>query len=246
MSDLTPADFAPLEAAHPGITAAILAAPSGEPGLRSLITILSITPTFTASFKEIHPKLQASVLQFISGASIEECSKEFRLSALGTAKAVVPPSDAIPIHTIVEGDGTPVKVLVDEEFVNWSSTVKSYPGWTFIPVSVVGLQNVVRWAGSEGKRLRAAGFRQSWSNLFADDGGVVVSLLPLSVATGDSAEVCVAANEQAGVFETIEALGYSADGDRFVRVGAGCTTERFRKWCVQEGLTLDSNTIPVE
>ena len=54
----------------------------------------------------------------------------------------------------------------DLEFNNYGETVRNTPSQTFFPKTVAEIQELVRFARSRGRRLRAAGMKHSWSDIF--------------------------------------------------------------------------------
>ena len=82
----------------------------------------------------------------------------------------------------------------DLEFNNYGETVRNTPSQTFFPKTVAEIQELVRFARSRGRRLRAAGMKHSWSDIFrwapaparchllpSDTGELLLYLLPLAV-----------------------------------------------------------------
>jgi hypothetical protein len=45
------------------------------------------------------------------------------------------------------------------------------------------MQNIVKYAISQGKRVRAAGYRHTWTDMFSEDDEIFVSMLDLATAT---------------------------------------------------------------
>lgn len=102
-----------------------------------------------------------------------------------------------------------------------------------------------------GKRVRVAGFRQTWSNMYSEDSAILISLLDLAVATGTSAEVYAdAISGPTTEFNQIELAEQDVPGSngkkRLARIGAGVTNEAFRIWSIKHGWTVGSNVIAVE
>ena len=54
------------------------------------------------------------------------------------------------------------RVVGEDEFKNWGETVRFKAGYTLVVRTIEGVCKVVRWAASEGRRVRVAGFRHSW------------------------------------------------------------------------------------
>ena len=84
--------------------------------------------------------------------------------------------------------------MPDLEFNNYGETVRNTPSQTFFPKTVAEIQELVRFARSRGRRLRAAGMKHSWSDIFrwvhfpphaillpSDTGELLLYLLPLAV-----------------------------------------------------------------
>jgi len=72
-----------------------------------------------------------------------------------------------------------MEVYGNREFQNWGQSVQNTPRWTFIPKTVLGLQNLVKWAKLHNKRVRCSGYRHSWSHTFSQNDQILVSLLNL-------------------------------------------------------------------
>lgn len=112
---------------------------------------------------------------------------------------------------------------------------------------MAGVQAIVEYAATTKQRVRVAGFRQSWSNLFSSDGQLLVSLIPLATATGSSADVESSVCGPPTDFNQIEIQPAGDNPDvRLLRVGAGVTNEAFRIWAIENGWTLPANVIVVE
>lgn len=103
----------------------------------------------------------------------------------------------------------------------------------------------------ENKRVRGAGFRHTWSNMYSNNNEILVSLLSLSLATGSSSEVHEdAVDGPPTEFNRIELYKEDVPGSggkkRWARIGAGVTNEAFRIWAIENGWTLPLNVIMVE
>ena len=55
------------------------------------------------------------------------------------------------------------------------------PQMTFFPKNVEEIRKVILFAKSLKKRLRCAGMKHSWTDVFSDTGEILIFLLPLSV-----------------------------------------------------------------
>ena len=161
------------------------------------------------------------------------------------------------LKRIVEADGTIVKSNADLWFLNWGSTVRNLPCVTFEPVSRTGVQNIVMWARKHGKRVRACGYRHTWSDMYSETDQVLVSMLPVDIGT----------SHQVVTHKDIEWNEDDLEGIKIVRVvtensgkrvahckiGASTTNEQFRRWCLRKGKgeanwewTIPLNVIMVE
>lgn len=147
--------------------------------------------------------------------------------------------------------GQYLQILDNIRFENWGGTVKNIPRYTCIPTTVAGVQSIINLAIKEKKRVRGAGFRHTWSDMYSKDGEILVSLLSLSLATGTSSEVHQdAINGPVTAFNKIEPYPDVVPGSdgkkRWARIGAGVTNEAFRIWAIANGWTLPFNVIMVE
>ena len=79
------------------------------------------------------------------------------------------------------GQETGVLAVVEAGFTNYGETIVNTPGLTLFPKTVAEVQRVVSWAREAGRRVRCAGMKHSWSDVFSNTGEVLVMLLPLQV-----------------------------------------------------------------
>ena len=156
------------------------------------------------------------------------------------------------IKEITEADGSPVLVYSNRRFRNWGGTVDYIPANTFVPRSKQGVANIVRWAKKNNRRVRAAGYRHTWTSLYSNNGDVLISMLPLDVAEElpakhpDIDPRCDL--EGARIVGTINENGVTK---ALCRIGASTSNEQFRRWCLDEQggqwqWTLPLNVIMVE
>ena len=68
-----------------------------------------------------------------------------------------------PHHDVVEVDGKPMWHVPGLAFKNWGLTVSNNPSDSFFARTVVGVQNLVKWAKKQGKSVRLAGYCHTWS-----------------------------------------------------------------------------------
>ncbi|KAH9903848.1 hypothetical protein F4778DRAFT_781225 [Xylariomycetidae sp. FL2044] len=129
-----------------------------------------------------------------------------------------------------------LEVHLETNFENWGQTVKNTPRYTFLPTTVLGVQNLVRYAVANNLRVRCAGYRHSWSSVFSQENEILVSFVnldqvttlpdPMSIIPGDYAGTGVAE------LKTIELKEQLGDKKRLCRIGVGVTNEDFRRWAV--------------
>lgn len=142
-----------------------------------------------------------------------------------------------------------LQVYQNKEFHNWGLSVQNVPQWTFVPKTVLGLQNLVKWAKIESFRVRCSGYRHSWSSTFSEDKQVLVSLLNLEQVTRlpDPMSIKPEKIDPENELKSIQlaappgANASSAD-NALVRVGVSVTNEEFRRWAVSN----DKWTMPVD
>jgi hypothetical protein len=60
-----------------------------------------------------------------------------------------------------EADGSPVWYVEAAQFQNWGRTVRNTPAVTFVPRTKQGVREIVKWARTNNKTVRAAGYRHS-------------------------------------------------------------------------------------
>ena len=123
------------------------------------------------------------------------------------------------------------------------------PKWTFIPKSVLGLQNLVKWAKRHDFRVRCGGYRHSWSSTFSQDKQILVSLLNLEEVTKlpDAMSISEEFIDPNNELKSIElkappGVFVSSTEKALVRVGVSVTNEQFRRWAVHN----DTWTLPVD
>lgn len=155
-------------------------------------------------------------------------------------------------NNLIENDGKPIKALYKHPFSNWSGMIREIPQMTFVPRTKVGICNIVKWAKSQGKKVRATGYRHTFSDLYFDDENtVLISMLDLL-----DAEVIPEREflpDLSSDLIGIEVLRVTDDGNSaFVRIGASTTNEHFRRWAIENvrlgkySWTVPFNTILTE
>ncbi|KAK8034257.1 hypothetical protein PG993_009252 [Apiospora rasikravindrae] len=134
-------------------------------------------------------------------------------------------------------------------FHNWGQTVTNTPQYTFVPSTVLGVQNLVRWAASNNRRVRCAGYRHSWSPIFSQDNNILVSFVELTQVTSIPDAMSLQPGDFTGAmvpglseFKTIELKEQLGPKKRLCRIGAGVTNEDFRRWAIAN----DTWAMPVD
>ena len=163
-----------------------------------------------------------------------------------------PTAAAGVLDVVLEGDGTPMRCLPDRTFENWGRTVRNVPSLTVVPKTVTGLRNLVRWASENGKTVRASGYRHTWTDLYAADGEVLVSLLdPQVVETLPAPEPPIDPHDELQGIEIVGEIDEAGVRKALCRIGAATTNEQFRRWCLDPAggnwaWTVPLNVIMVE
>ncbi|KAI5778452.1 hypothetical protein EDC01DRAFT_345122 [Geopyxis carbonaria] len=138
-----------------------------------------------------------------------------------------------------------MEVYADTPFENWGLSVSNTPKYTFVPTTVYGVTELVKYAKSKNLRVRCAGYRHSWSNTFSADNEILVSLLNLHQVTTIPDISTLLPTPDQHELRTIELAPQSLPGapdKRLCRVGVSVTNEDFRRWAVAH----DAWTLPVD
>ncbi|KAL0931490.1 uncharacterized protein CTRU02_214225 [Colletotrichum truncatum] len=149
-----------------------------------------------------------------------------------------------------ELQGAGITVYYKTEFQNWGLTVKNTPALTCVPRTTKEVQVIVKYAKAHNMSVRCSGFRHSWSPVFAENGYVLISLLGLHEATKLPNITALPLPESPATdLQSIKMMSEkpNENGNYIVRVGAACTNERLRRWCIKnKTVTLPLNVIMVE
>lgn len=141
-----------------------------------------------------------------------------------------------------------MEVYGNKEFQNWGQSVRNTPLWTFVPKTVLGLQNLVKWAKLHDFRVRCGGYRHSWSTTYSENKQILVSLLNLEEVTKIPDAMSIEAEyiDPENELKIIKLEGppgvVAQPGKALVRVGVSVTNEQFRRWAVAN----DKWTLPVD
>jgi hypothetical protein len=151
-----------------------------------------------------------------------------------------------------EAGGSPVLYLDEVKFRNWGRTVRNTPALTFVPRTKHGVREIVRWASANHKTVRAAGYRHSWSEVFSDDGQVLISMLPPEVVeTLPATEPPIDPQNELQGIQLVGTVREDGVRKALCRIGAATTNDQFRRWCLDESggdlaWTVPLNVIMVE
>ncbi|KAG0134130.1 hypothetical protein HOY82DRAFT_638395 [Tuber indicum] len=144
-------------------------------------------------------------------------------------------------------------VYTGAEFENWGLTVQHTPSYTFVPTTVEGVKNLIKWAKAGSKRVRAAGYRHTWVSMYSQDGEIFVSMLDLETATSipDPSSLLPSKDYTGNEFKVIELETHdvpkSGGKKRLVRIGAAVTNEDFRRWAIANNAwAIPLNVVMVE
>ena len=147
---------------------------------------------------------------------------------------------------VLEADGTGMRYYEKRPFANWGETIKNRPQPTFVPRTKQGLRNLVKWATSQNKTVRASGYRHTWGNFYSEDDQILVSMLPLRFV-----EELPAFEAKLDPENELQGIQIVDAQKGLCRIGAATTNEMFREWCLGRGKddwvwTLPFNVIMVE
>jgi FAD/FMN-containing dehydrogenase len=139
---------------------------------------------------------------------------------------------------------------VDAKFDNWGRTVSNIPKDTYIPTTVAQVQAIVKNAKAQGKRVRASGYRHTWSNMYSQTDHILISMLNLGLVNNlpNPESIWETPDYRDNEFKTIELAVNPDDPNKaLVRLGAAVTNEDFRRWATNlNQWTVALNVIMVE
>ncbi|KAF3929425.1 hypothetical protein AA313_de0201431 [Arthrobotrys entomopaga] len=217
-------------------------------------------PVFQRAYDLLDDVLKKKLDQFLAGGSIDDL--------FDSSEGFTPPASQAVTEKFLQLDQgvkdsadsaretkaiAAVGVLAAEngKFSNWGETVKNTPGTTWAaPKTVSELCNIVQQAKHSGQRVRVSGYRHSWSDIFSENGQVLVSILDEHlVETLPNCTSLEATPDYTGNDFKIIDLKVNPENPKkaLVKVGAAVTNEDFRRWAVKNNAwTLPINVIMVE
>jgi len=135
-------------------------------------------------------------------------------------------------NNLLEADGGIIYGVKDHVITNWAKIVKPQRCTTFVPITKSGICNIVKWARRHNKKVRAGGFRHTFSKFYPDsDNYVFISMISLRDAELLPARQNIPLNYSSDL-TGIEVIKVLDNGKALVKVGAATTNEQFREWAV--------------
>jgi hypothetical protein len=218
---------------------------------RSVLQLFAQFPELEATLDKLPPDVLAAINQLRSGA-IPDLA-DFALPAnpahAGVAAALAAAQEC---PQVLEGDGKPMLCYPALPFQNWGRTVSNTPASTYFPRTVAGVSNLVKWAAEHSNRVRVAGYRHTWGEMYSQKDEILVSLLPLSVVDELPAlEPPIDPDDQLQGIQIVGQVVEDGVTKALCRIGSATTNEQFRRWCLDSSggnwnWTLPLNVIMVE
>ncbi|THV95999.1 hypothetical protein D6D27_02924 [Aureobasidium pullulans] len=244
-----------------------------EDATRALCQVFEDTFTFEVLHGQLNSDLKAKVSAFLSGTPADDIAakgfdptpaplslhrhpfggrvpdahKKHHLFG-GRARAKVEETiDTLEHRPIVYEDHERtmiMEVYADIPFLNWQQNVQTRPALTFVPSTVLGLQNLIK--AYPHRRIRCSGYRHTRSDFFAEDGDILVSFVSLHYVASVLPEMIsmfsdrINEAELSGELRSVQTLPPRAgqpDTQR-VRVGVAVTPEELREWAIADGWSL--------
>jgi hypothetical protein len=148
--------------------------------------------------------------------------------------------------SLVESNGKKIVRSVSK-FENWGGTIHNAPLATFQPSTIAGVQNIVKWAIKNKKRVRVSGYRHSWSSLYSQDGSILISLLPIEVATELPARYPpMDPNNEFQFITFVKTTVENGITYGLTKIGSATTNYHFRKWALENNWTVPCNVVMSE
>ncbi|KAI4727999.1 hypothetical protein E4T49_04189, partial [Aureobasidium sp. EXF-10728] len=177
-----------------------------EDATRALCQVFEDTFAFEVLHGQLNADLKAKVSAFLSGTPAEtivakgfdptpaplslhrhpfgghasDAHKKHRLFGGRTYAKVEQTIDAVECRPVVFEDFEKTRIMevyADIPFLNWQQNVHTRPALTFVPSTVLGLQNLIK--AYPQKRIRCSGYRHTRSDFFPEDGDILVSFVSL-------------------------------------------------------------------
>ncbi|KAG9685482.1 hypothetical protein KCU95_g10292, partial [Aureobasidium melanogenum] len=177
-----------------------------EDATRALCQIFEDTFTFEVLHGQLNADLKAKVSAFLSGtpaktivaqgfditcaplslrrnpfgSRVPDAHKKHHLFGSRAYAKVEQTIGAVEHRPVIFEDCERTRIMevyTDVPFLNWQQNVHTRPILTFVPSTVLGLQNLIK--AYPQKRIRCSGYRHTRTNFFAEDGDILVSFASL-------------------------------------------------------------------
>ncbi|KAF8243591.1 FAD-binding domain-containing protein [Wilcoxina mikolae CBS 423.85] len=249
--------------------------PSGKPTqspeefVRGILTAIQTHPEFKEARGQLSEAERGQLDGFLAGKSISDIlqphGRQIGAAQFEGPRFDLPASPASRRHFEAlqdatlrtpqqalshEGKSVDVQAADGAVFSNWGKTVLNTPRNTYVPTTVEDIQAIVRKAKNDRKRVRASGYRHTWTDMYSQNDHVLISMLDLGLVETLPNPESVQANQNYGnnEFKKIELAVQPDNPNRaLVRLGAAVTNEDFRRWAVEhKEWTLPINVLMVE
>ncbi|KAF8453556.1 hypothetical protein BDZ91DRAFT_853200 [Kalaharituber pfeilii] len=227
-----------------------------EKVIRNAIKLVEYTPEFKNARAQLDEATREKLDQFLNGKSIAEVLHATKAEDEYYRDAATPIGAPALEHfkklserlELVQLDDTQLQAATNVEFHNWGLTVKNTPAKTFVVKTVDEVIKIVTDAKENKQRVRAAGYRHTWGDMFSQDNEVLISMLDIETVTKlpDFASIEKDPDYSGNEFKKIEMkedLGNPSLA--FLTVGAAVTNEDFRRWALTAGKGNSEWTLPI-
>ncbi|KAK6007857.1 hypothetical protein QM012_004671 [Aureobasidium pullulans] len=177
-----------------------------EDATRALWQVFEDTFTFEGLHGQLNAELKTKVSAFLSGVPAEtitaqgfdptraplnlhrhpssgralDAHKKHRLFGGRAYARVEQTIDEMEHRPVVFEDYEQTKIMevyAGIPFLNWQQNIHTRPALTFVPSTVLGLQNLIK--AYPHKRIRCSGYHHTRSEFFVEDGDILVSFVSL-------------------------------------------------------------------
>lgn len=133
---------------------------------------------------------------------------------------------------VKEGNGDGMDYVMNTSFQSWEGTINNKPEIIFVPKTIVGLQNLVKWATEKNKKMRASGYHHTSSDLYTNDNQILYSMLDLKTVTKLPARH--PKMDEKNEMQGIQLIGnpYEKDGRTKIKckIGAATCSYQLQEW----------------
>lgn len=170
--------FCAADSAFQPLLPILILAEDGQPGVLDRFSLINLLIKFVRSDEHLHETFTKSIPPQMHQLAVAHASPSNDSSnhlAKAAAHFDLPPSPLfakfqalfferkLPHPNVLEADGTPMWHIPGLAFKNWGLTVSNNPSDSFVARTVLGVQNLVKWAKAQDKTVRLAGYRHTWS-----------------------------------------------------------------------------------